>query len=68
MRPAVDIRILKPAPGSQWEFTATLNGEPIPNDGEAFASPAHALRAGLALVRHELMERTGPKEGGRDDA
>lgn len=68
MKPVVDIRILKPAAGSQWEFTATLNGDPIPSDGEAFASPAHALRAAIALVKHELMERTGTKEGGRDDA
>ncbi len=58
--PAVEIRIIKPAPGMAWEYAARVNGETVDaSDGDAlYDHPGRALQAAIAGISAALAARS----------
>jgi hypothetical protein len=57
--PAVEIRIIKPAPGMGWEYVARVNGETLgASDGDApFDHPGRALQSAIEGISAALEAR-----------
>lgn len=67
--PAIEIRIIKPAAGLGWEYSARLKGEVIDaSDGDAiFDLPGRALQAAIESLHAALTVPPAPTIEGADD-
>jgi hypothetical protein len=57
--PAIELRIVKPAPGVPWEYVARVKGETV-DAGEGFDHPGRALAAAIESVKASLAAPPAP--------
>ena len=62
--PALEIRLILPAPGASWEYIARKQGEPIAasDSGAVYPQPGAALIACVSEIKAGLS-----RKGGGDD-
>lgn len=66
--PALEIRLILPAPRAGWSYLAKLKGEAV-SEGEGYAKPGDAFAAALVDVKAAAADRLATTEDeGADSA
>ena len=62
--PILDIRIIKPAPRTEWYFEVWSNGRLLAHSGvdESYPDPAKAMAAAVRGVQASLRPATGDRK------